>query len=243
VDVTKARSQPSQSSGICSPQLTVQKLLTRILKMLSTTTNITALAFALNPTTTMTHATKPSRLTSILQKDHFPEKTNPTNKKMSRTLPPSWKYIFLSLSSIVGSPAGANRFRTQLSESTIIRPPNTDKLRRKKFRSKIRPYPSACVMTTPQSPATAYSECLRMMTSVEQMIMAITLTMRKRCVIPPGTIQRRVSNSAMTMPGEGAASHTVPEVVQIQQLIIPLCQDPERVFEKGNHNQKPSDGG
>jgi hypothetical protein len=47
----------------------------------------------------------------------------------------------------------------------------------------------------------------------------------------------------MTMPGEGAASHTVPEVVQIQQLIIPLCQDPERVFEKGNHNQKPSDGG
>jgi hypothetical protein len=168
-------------------RLTVQKLLTRTLKTLRTTTSNMPLSLALNPTTTMIHATRPSRLTAALQKDQEPEKTNPTNKKISRTLPPSWKYIFRSFSSRVGSPAGAKRFRTQLSDRTIIRPPKTERLRRKKFRSKIRPYPKAWVMTTPHSPMTAYSECRRLITSVEQVIMATMLTMRKTCVIPRGT--------------------------------------------------------
>jgi hypothetical protein len=120
-------------------RLTVQKLFTRILKMLKSTTNMTALHLALNPTTTITQETNPRRLTNTRQKLHSPANTNPIKRKIRRTLPANWKYIFLSFSSICGKPAGANFFLTQLSESTMRRPPITDKLRRKKLRSKIKP--------------------------------------------------------------------------------------------------------
>lgn len=63
----------------------------------------------------------------------------------------------------------------------------TERLRRKKFRSKIRPYPSAWVTTTAMRPATAYSLYLRAMTRMEQQVMAITLTRRNMCVRPHGT--------------------------------------------------------
>lgn len=119
--------------------LTVQKLLTKRLKMLRITTSMVALNFALKPTTTMTHATKPSAATSTRQKLQVPLKTNPTNKKIRRTLPASWKYILRSFSSISGSPANAFVLRTHESERTMRRPPMTDRLRRKKFRSKMRP--------------------------------------------------------------------------------------------------------
>jgi hypothetical protein len=79
---------------------TVQKLFTRILKMLKSTTKMTALHFALKPTTTITQATKPKMQTNTLHNVHVPETTNPMKRKISNTRPASWKYILRSLSSI-----------------------------------------------------------------------------------------------------------------------------------------------
>jgi len=132
-------------------KLTVQKLLTSRLKTLNITTSMIALNLALKPTTTITQATNPKRATITLQMLHLPLKTKPTNKKIKRTRPASWKYILRSFSSIDGRPAKALDFRTQESDRTIKRPPITDKFRRKKLRSKMSPYPSACVTTTPMS--------------------------------------------------------------------------------------------
>lgn len=168
--------------------LTVQKLLIKRLKMLRITTNKTALSFALNPTTTMTQATNPSILTITLVILHSPENTNPINKKIRRTLPASWKYILRSFSSSWGRPANANRLRFHESERTMRRPPMTERLRRKKFRSKIRPYPSAWVTTTARRPPTAYSEWRRAITRVEQANIATTLRKRNVCVRPQGTM-------------------------------------------------------
>ena len=134
---------------------TVQKLFTNKLKMLKMTTNMMALNLALKPTTTITQATKPKSATITLQMLHVPLKTNPMKRKIKRTRPASWKYIFRSFSSIDGRPAKALVLFTHESERTINRPPVTDKLRRKKFKSKISPYPSAWVTTTPTRPATA----------------------------------------------------------------------------------------
>ena len=136
-------------------KLTVQKLLTRRLKMLRMTTSMMALNLALKPTTTMTQATKPKKATITLQTLQVPLRTNPAKRKMSKTLPASWKYILRSFSSIDGRPAKALVFRTQESDKTINKPPITDKFRRKKLTSKMSPYPSAWVTTTPASPATA----------------------------------------------------------------------------------------
>lgn len=119
--------------------LTVQKLLTSRLKMLKMTTNITALHFALKPTTTITQATNPNKLTTTLAIPQSPAKTKPTNRKINRTLPASWMYILRSFSSMDGSPAGANLLRTQESLRTMRRPPITLRLRRKKFKSNMRP--------------------------------------------------------------------------------------------------------
>ena len=71
--------------------------------------------------------------------DHSPLKTKPTNRKMRSTWPASWKYILRSFSSICGRPAKALVFRTHESESTMRRPPMTERLRRKKLRSKMSP--------------------------------------------------------------------------------------------------------
>ena len=111
--------------------------------MLKIITNTMALHFALKPTATITQATPPKRMTITLSKLQSPAKTNPIKRKISSTLPASWKYIFRSFSSICGKPAGANLFRTQLSDRTMSNPPITLKFRRKKFRSNISPYPSA----------------------------------------------------------------------------------------------------
>lgn len=124
-------------AGMC--ELTVQKLLTTRLKKLRIMTSMIALSFALKPTTTMTHATKPRSATKTRSSDQVPLKMKPMKRKMSRTRPASWKYILRSFSSISGSPAKAFVFFIQESDSTIRRPPMTDRLRRKKFRSKMRP--------------------------------------------------------------------------------------------------------
>ena len=217
----------------------VQKLFTKILKMLRMTTNMMALNLALKPTTTMTQATKPSKLTQILQKLQSPRKTKPTKRKMSRTRPASWKYILRSFSSNCGRPAGANFLRTQESDRTIKRPPMTDKLRRKKLRSKTRPYPIPWRTTTPMSPITPWSEFLRAMIIIEQTVMAITLMIRKRCVRPLGTVARA---HVSCVPGTQSFGkvRTVSVVVQIRELVAPLCYYAERILEKGNNNQKTS---
>ena len=119
--------------------LTVQKLLTNKLNTLNITTNNIALHLALNPTTTITQATNPNKLTNILAKPQSPLHMNPTNSKIKSILPANWIYFFLSFSAGSGRPAGANFFRTQLSLRTMSRPPITLRLRRKKLRSKIRP--------------------------------------------------------------------------------------------------------
>jgi hypothetical protein len=69
--------------------LTVQKLFTNKLKMLNKTTNMIALNFALNPTTTITQATKPIKLTMTLQKLQDPVNTKPMKRNTRRTRPPS----------------------------------------------------------------------------------------------------------------------------------------------------------
>lgn len=120
-------------------KLTVQKLFTNRLKPLRMTTSSVALYLALKPTTTMTQAPAPRMQTRTRQKDHSPLKTKPMKRKMRRTRPASWKYIFLSFSSKVGRPAKALVLRTQESERTMRRPPMTDRFRRKKLRSKIKP--------------------------------------------------------------------------------------------------------
>lgn len=167
--------------------LTVQKLLTNKLKTLKMTTSIVALNFALKPTTTITHATKPKMATMTLQTLHDPLKMKPMKRKISKTRPASWKYILRSFSSICGRPAKALFFRTHESDKTIRSPPMTERFRRKKFKSKMSPYPRACVMTTPIRPPTAKSEYLRAITRVEQILIAMTLIIRKRWVRTRGT--------------------------------------------------------
>lgn len=53
-------------------------------------------------------------------------------------------------------------------------------------------------MTTPRRPNTAQSEYLRIMTSKEHISMATTLTKRKRCVRPHGTIKKVRKISLLT---------------------------------------------
>ena len=131
--------QQSTSVHISRVLLTVQKLLTKRLNTLSITTNNIALHFALKPTTTITQATNPNKLTNILANPQSPLHMNPTNNSIRRILPASWIYFLRSFSAGKGKPAGANLLRTQLSLSTIRSPPITLRFRRKKLRSNIRP--------------------------------------------------------------------------------------------------------
>ena len=98
------------------------------------------------------------------------------NRKIKRILPASWKYFFRSVSDMMlGSPAKIGDFRFDSeSERTIKRPPMTDKLRRKKFRSKIRPYPNPCATTTRRRPAIDGSGYRLAMTSDEQLSMTLS---------------------------------------------------------------------
>lgn len=37
--------------------------------------------------------------------------------------------------------------------------------------------------------------------------------------------------------------HTFPVLLQISQLIVPLCDDPQRILEEGAHDQEAANGG
>jgi hypothetical protein len=86
--------------------------------------------------------------------------------------------------------------------------------------------------------------------------MAITLTMRKRCVMPRGTAEKsedvsqiyvgegarkdkRRSSSAQTEedPG-GIVELTMSVVMEIFQLVAPLGENSERIFEEGDNDQE-----
>lgn len=98
VELSKELAFAQKRLGILG-NLTVQKLLTKRLKMLRSTTRRVALNLALKPTTTMTQAPAPKMLTITRQMDQLPLKMNPRKRKIRRTRPASWKYIFLSFSS------------------------------------------------------------------------------------------------------------------------------------------------
>lgn len=126
-------------------------------------TSRTAAHRALNPATIMPTRARPTMEQRNRESDHSPWKTKPMNKKMRRMRPTSWKleskgqlalnradvphthYFFRSLSLISGRPANA-ACDDELplpapmpSLRTIMRPPATETLRRKKSRSKMRP--------------------------------------------------------------------------------------------------------
>jgi len=85
-----------------------------------------------------------------------------------------------SVSLILGRPANRLFLDTIESLKTMKRPPMTLRLRRKKFRSKIRPYPKPWITTTDRRPPTANSVCFLRMTAPEATSIVTTLTMRKR---------------------------------------------------------------
>lgn len=58
-------------------------------------------------------------------------------------------------------------FLLRLSDKTMSNPPMTDKLRRKKLMSKMRPYPKPCTTTTLSRAPTLISGNLRAITAPE----------------------------------------------------------------------------
>ena len=107
-----------------------------------TTTRYRALWRALYPTATQMHATRPETLTKPLAMPLWPLKTKPRKRKTRRTRPKSCRYFLRSWSE---TPMGVRLvtiddfFCESESERVMRRPPMTDRLRRKKVRSKMRP--------------------------------------------------------------------------------------------------------
>ena len=229
---------------------TVQKLLTSTLNTLSRTTRRIALHLALKPTITIMQAPRPNKLTMIRHKLHWPEKTNPIKRKINSTRPANWTYILRSFSSNWGKPAGTNFLRTHESDRTISRPPTTLKLRRKKLRSKMRPYPRPWVTTTPSRPATPISVCLRATTRKEHIDMAMTFRMRNECVTPQGTIHQKPQVSPLNggNGGNGGGNqweerdHTLAVVTQVQKLVTPLSENAKTILDESNNNQETTNG-
>ncbi len=129
------------------------------LKTLSMRTKNPADHFALKPTATMMHATRPTTETNTREMLHCPRRMKPTNRKMSRMRPASKKlgkcghvpgdtdvitwgsthYFLRSFSDSVGRPAKIFLRVYRESVKTMRRPPMTLRLRRKKLRSKMSP--------------------------------------------------------------------------------------------------------
>ena len=139
---------------------------------------------ALKPTATMTQAARPTIETNTRMKFHSPWRMKPRKRKIRRTRPvrrklkqsvnhliprqgKAYYYFLRSFSVRVGRPAKTDLRVIMESLKTMKRPPMTLRLRRKKFKSKIRPYPNPWMTTTPRRPATAYSVNLFIMTASE----------------------------------------------------------------------------
>ena len=111
--------------------------------------------------------------------DHSPWTTKPRKRKTSKTRPASWKYLRLSVSLIEGKPAKMFFFLIKDSDMTIMRPPITERFLRKKFKSKMRPYPKPCITTTANKPPTAKTACWRLITKNEHANITTTLITKK----------------------------------------------------------------
>lgn len=80
------------------------------------------------------------------------------------------------------------------SLKTMRRPPITLKFLRKKLRSKIRPYPNACTMTTPRRPPTAYSECFLRITAPEPTSIVYVTDVKGVCILTAGATHKDVDH-------------------------------------------------
>lgn len=67
--------------------------------------------------------------------------------------------------------------------------------------------------------------------------MARTLTIRKVCVRPQGTVECHVSNCQYTTI---AKHHTVSVIMEVQKLIVPLSDNSQSIFEESYDNQEAS---
>lgn len=72
--------------------------------------------------------------------------------------------------------------------------------------------------------------------------MATTLARRKMCVIPEGTAWCQYSDHMSRRHGVKRSELTVPIIMQISQLIAPLRDDPQSIFQKRHYDQEPPDG-
>lgn len=73
--------------------------------------------------------------------------------------------------------------------------------------------------------------------------MAITLTIRKRCVRPLGTEERDMSAAAWGRRMARWGTRTVPVVVEVGELVTPLGYYSKRIFEESDDNQEASNCG
>lgn len=79
--------------------------------------------------------------------------------------------------------------------------------------------------------------------------MTTTLIMRKRWVMPQGTKSGQspllacpVRRKKRSIWGRKGGRRTVSIVPKEHELIAPLCDDPERIFQESDDNKEPTDG-
>jgi hypothetical protein len=77
------------------------------------------------------------------------------------------------------------------------------------------------------------------MIMIEDEVIAMTLTMRKMCVRPRGTVDVLAWRFE---DGRTESWRTVSVVVEIEQLVAPLCYYSEGVFEKCYDDEETADG-
>ena len=80
-----------------------------------------------------------------------------------------------------------------------------------------------------------------MMMRVEHVHMARTLTRRKRWVSPQGTNRwlEMLDGSCVWAAVYGTV-HTMSVIVEIEELIVPLCHDSDSIFDECAHYKKTS---
>jgi hypothetical protein len=91
-------------------------------------------------------------------------------------------------------------------------------------------------------PATAWLGYLRMMTRVAHAIMITTFSRRKIWLRPVGTASRVSYLHSLYSKAQLIIKLTFPIIVQVQELVAPLCQNSKSVLEKGNNDQKSANG-
>ena len=73
------------------------------------------------------------------------------------------------------------------------------------------------------------------MTRTEHVVMVITLKIKNMWVMPQGTAQ------SVKHPLQCTSRLTVSEVFQVDQLVVPLCDNSDCIFDECDHDQESSD--